>query len=203
MDSISATTPVSLTTDTSATSSLAELRSEDFFELLITQLTNQDPLEPTDNEDLLNQISSIRDIELSTTLTDSLKMLTGQQRFASASSLIGRFVTGNSGAEGSVMRGVVVGVRFEADGQPLLQLADGTEIAIDEVATIESAERVAETLIGQAIIGIDQRDASNPEVVEGRVTGTTTNEAGETMLELDTGADLRFRDFVSIVSYEM
>jgi hypothetical protein len=130
-------------------------------------------------------------------------MLTGQQRFASASSLIGRFVTGNPGAEGSVVRGVVVGVRFEADGQPLLQLADGTEVPIDEVATIESAERVAETLIGQNIIGIDQRDQSDPEVVEGRVTSTTTNENGETMLELDTGADLRFRDFVSIVSDEV
>ena len=90
---------------------MADLRSEDFFQLLITQLTNQDPFEPTENEDLLRQISSIRDIELSTVLTNSLHLLTGQQRFSSASSLIGRHVTGLPDADGAVMRGMGVGIR--------------------------------------------------------------------------------------------
>ncbi len=47
-----------------------ELGSSDFLKLMLTQLTNQDPLEPTGNEELLRQISSIREIELSTTLTE-------------------------------------------------------------------------------------------------------------------------------------
>lgn len=202
MDPINAAVPLASSTSTGATNSLADLGSDDFLKLLITQLTNQDPLEPTDNEDLLRQISSIRDIELSTTLTDSLRQLTGQQRFASASSLIGRYVTGVPDAEGTVPRGVVVGIRFEADGQAMLQLADGSEISIDQVATIESAEQAAEMLINQAVVGVDQRDSSAPQVVKGRVTAVRVDDAGETMLELDTGEDLRFRDFVSIASDE-
>lgn len=86
--------------------------SQDFFKLLITQLTNQDPFEPTGNDELLRQISSIRDIELSTTLTDSLRSLTGQQRFTSASTLIGQFVTGVPGPDGVVDSGLVIGIRF-------------------------------------------------------------------------------------------
>jgi flagellar basal-body rod modification protein FlgD len=202
VDPISATTLSSPSTGVAATNALADLRSEDFFQLLITQLTNQDPFEPTENEDLLRQISSIRDIELSTVLTNSLHLLTGQQRFASASSLIGRHITGLPDADGAVMRGLVVGIRFEADGQPMLQLSNGVEIAVDQVASIESAERAAEALIGQTIVGIDQREPSEAEVVEGRVTAVRVGDGGEVMLELDTGADLRFRDYVSISSDE-
>ncbi len=40
----------------------AELGSQDFLKLMLTELTNQDPLQPTDNEALLRQISSIRDL---------------------------------------------------------------------------------------------------------------------------------------------
>ena len=200
MDSISATAPMSPSTGAGATNTVAGLGSEDFFKLLITQLMNQDPLEPTDNEGLLRQISSIRDIELSTTLTDSLQRLTGQQRFSSASSLIGRYVTGIPDADGTVANGMVVGIRFATDGQPMLQLASGVEISIDQVATIESAQRAAEMLIGQTIVGVDQRDSSEPELIEGRVTAVRVGDGGEIMLELDTGEDLRFRDFVGVTS---
>jgi flagellar basal-body rod modification protein FlgD len=91
---------------------MADLGSQDFLKLMLTELTNQDPLEPTDNEALLRQISSIRDIELSTSLTDSIRQLTGQQQIGSSSSLIGQFVTGLPGEDGIVSSGLVVGVRF-------------------------------------------------------------------------------------------
>lgn len=180
--------------------SFAELDSEDFLKLLVAQLTNQDPLEPTGNEELLRQIASIREIELSTALTSSLSKLTGNQRFGSASTLIGRFITSVPGADGTITSGIVSGVRFAADGTPMLQLANGGELSMDNISTIEPLSRAGEALIGRAIVGIDRRDASNPKMVEGIVTSVRVNEQDEVMLELDSGEDLRLRDYSGLGS---
>ena len=179
-----------------------DLGSDDFLRLLIAQIRNQDPLEPVGNDELLNQIASIRDIELSTTLTESLRSLSGQQRFASASSLIGQFVSGRPDESGLSQEGVVVGVRFTEQGEPILQLAGGGELPIDQVGTIQSSLQAAEALMGQAVVGVDRRDPGEPQVVQGVVTGVRLDPSMEVMLELDTGQDLRFRDFVSLASVE-
>lgn len=199
MEAISQTAPINTTGAVGSANSFAGLDSEDFFKLLVTQLTNQDPFEPTGNEELLQQISSIRDIELSTTLTQSLARLSGQQQFGSASALIGQHVSGAPRADGEAIRGLVVGVRFDAGGQPVLLLANGSEMPLDQVSTIEPPIRAAEALVGQTIIGVDQRDPRNSQVVEGLVMAATVDEHGEILLELDSGDDLRFRDLVTVL----
>lgn len=200
MQSIGGVTQVSPASESSSVNSMAALGSEDFFRLLITQLTNQDPLEPTGNEELLRQISSIREIELSTALTRSLEQLSGQQRISSASGLIGQFVTalGNDGA--SVVQGMVRGVRFDAAGQTLLQLADGTELPLERVQTIAPPLVVAEALRGQTVVGVDGRSGGSGEVVEGVVSGVRIDERGDVVLELDTGEALRLQDVVEVRS---
>ncbi len=185
------------TTPARSSNGFDELGSSDFLKLMLTQLTNQDPLEPTGNEELLRQISSIREIELSTTLTDSLKTLTGQQNTSAASTMIGQFVTGIPDADGVSTRGVVVGVRFGADGKPTLLLSGGAQLGVDQVSTIEPPLRAAESLIGQTVVGVDTRDPKNPQVVEGAVVGARVDEKGEVFLELESGGDLRLRDLVT------
>lgn len=183
-----------------ATRGFAELGSEDFLQLLITQITNQDPLEPMGNAELIEQLSSVRELELSVTLTDTLKKLAGQDRFSSASSLIGKFVSALPGADGLTQRGVVQAVRFTDSGQPFLQLSDGTELPIERVATVESPIRAAETLIGQSVTGIDRTKPTEPELVDGVVTAVRAASLGEIFLELDNGKELRFRDVLSATS---
>ena len=180
--------------------SIAALDSGDFFKLLIAQLSNQDPLEPVSNEELLGQISSIREIELSSTLTESLRSLTSQQGLGSASALIGRYVTGLPGPDGIVESGLVVGLRIGDDGRPMLQLSSGAELSLDQVGTIESPASAGEALVGNSIVGVDRRDPTNPELVEGVVTAVRVGENSEVLLELDTGEDLRLRDFVGMTS---
>lgn len=203
MEILSPTTVAGASGRTGAATSVADLSSDDFFRLLITELQHQDPLEPMDNADLLRQISSIREIELNATLTDSLQSLTGQQGFASASSLIGQFVTTHPDEFGNVQAGVVVGVRIVPGASPVLQLADGSEVSIDRVNLIEPALKAAEALVGQNVIGLDRRDVIHPEVVEGVVTGVRIDSLGDTMLELDTGEDLRFKDVVQVVAGDL
>lgn len=183
-----------------ANNSFAELGSEAFLQLLIAQITNQDPLEPMGNAELLEQLSSVREIELSTTLTNTLRDLAGQDRFTSASSLIGKYVTSAPGSDGLTHRGLVLGVRFLDGGAPLLQLSDGTELPIEQVLTVEAPIQAAEGLVGLSITGIDRRDTGEIELVEGHVTGVRVEPSGEIFLELDSGQDLRFRDFLAVSS---
>lgn len=193
---------VGSTTPVSKGNSFDQLGSSDFLKLLLTQLTNQDPLEPTGNEELLRQISSIREIELSTTLTDSLRTLTGQQNSSAASSMIGQFVTSMPDADGVSTRGIVMGIRFGEGGKPTLLLSGGMELPLEQVSLIEPPIRAAEAMIGQNVIGVDARDPKNAQVVEGVVTAARVDEKGEVLLELDTGGDLRLRDVVTATAAE-
>jgi flagellar basal-body rod modification protein FlgD len=181
---------------------LPGLGSDDFLRLLITQLRNQDPLEPVGNEELLQQIASVREIELSTTLADSLRVLTGEQRFGSASALIGQFVTSVADENGVAQSGLVEGIRFDDQGRPILRLSNGSELPLDQLARVEPPVRAAELLIGSAVGGVDRRKSAGPEVVEGVVTGVQVDAAGEVVLELDTGANLRFRDVIMVTPAE-
>ena len=111
-------------------------------------------------------------------------------------------MTGLGAADGTAASGIVVGVRFTEGGRPILQLSNGTEMPVEQVSTIEPPLRAAEMLVGQTIVGLDRRDPADPQVVEGIVTAARVDAQGEVLLELDTGEDLRFRDFVRLAPAE-
>jgi flagellar basal-body rod modification protein FlgD len=196
VDSINAATTTASDTGGRPVTAMADLTSQDFLKLLVTQLTYQDPLEPMGNEELLRQISSIREIELSTTLSDSLRNLTGQQHFSSVSGMIGQHVTTVPDEVGATVSGVVVGVRFTSSGEAVLVLSNGVETPLQQVAGIQSPLRAAEALVGQHVIGVDRQDPGDPRAVEGVVTSVRVDEQGEPVLELDSGDALRMRDLV-------
>jgi flagellar basal-body rod modification protein FlgD len=75
---------------------MSALTSEDFTQLIITELTKQDPLQPNDTNELLNQIATIRSIESDTSLSTSLSSLVKQNDFSSAATLIGKNISGVS-----------------------------------------------------------------------------------------------------------
>jgi flagellar basal-body rod modification protein FlgD len=104
------------------------LRGEDFMKILITQLQYQDPFEPMGNQEMVAQIASIRDLEMNTQLTGSLRLMTEQQRVGSAAALIGKYAKGEvSDAEGNVftIEGIVTGIRFTQKGEAMLELDTG------------------------------------------------------------------------------
>src|SRR5258707_4240413 len=87
-----------------------QLNTDDFIKMMVTQLQNQDPLEPAKNQELLAQMSQIGQLQSSSDLTDSLKGLTTQNQIGAASSLIGKKVEGLDDQNDPV-DGVVSGVR--------------------------------------------------------------------------------------------
>ena len=77
-----------------ATGGLSNLSSGDFFKLILTELTKQDPLAPNDTNALLQQISAVRSIQSDMDLSQDLGRLVQQNEFAAAATLVGKTVSG-------------------------------------------------------------------------------------------------------------
>ena len=76
--------------------SINELDLDDFLKLMITELQNQDPLNPLENDQLISQIGEIRSVGATDKLTQTLDAVLLGQNLTSATNLIGTHVTGLS-----------------------------------------------------------------------------------------------------------
>ena len=138
---ISSVPTTTTTTDSSTSKSVADMTSDDFLKLLVTQLSSQDPFNPVTNQDLLNQVSSIRNLEMNqeqlTTnqqLASSINGLSLQSSINSASGCIGKPVTGTDDS-GAAISGTVTGVRVDS-GNVLLDLDSGQSLGLGSVTQI-------------------------------------------------------------------
>jgi flagellar basal-body rod modification protein FlgD len=111
----------------------AGLTANDFMKLLITQLQNQDPSKPMDNDALLSQLSSMRNLQSNIELSNTLKSITGNQQLATASNFIGKFVVGRSTAQQDL--GGIVHRASVRDGQTFLGIGDH-EILLEDVTDV-------------------------------------------------------------------
>jgi flagellar basal-body rod modification protein FlgD len=96
------------------TSNTNELSSDNFMELLIAQIQNQDPMKPMDNAEFLSQIATINQVSGIQELNDSFKDLSNSlvsNQALQAASLIGREVLAPTGLgvlqQGGSIRGSV------------------------------------------------------------------------------------------------
>jgi flagellar basal-body rod modification protein FlgD len=93
---------------TSATSQT--LSEQDFLNLLVTQMTSQDPLNPETNQDLLSQMVGFSTLASNTTTQTDLGQMAGGQTFSEANSLIGSQVNLQTDSNGDTTQGIVSGV---------------------------------------------------------------------------------------------
>ena len=73
---------------------LNDIDLNDFLKLILTELQNQDPLNPTDNAALLQQVAELRGISSNDQLVSNLKGFSNTQELSTASSLIGETIKG-------------------------------------------------------------------------------------------------------------
>lgn len=121
----------------------AEMASEDFVKILMTELTNQDPLEPNDSQAILNQLSSLRNIESQTQLQDKLESLVLQNELSQAGGMIGKKIEALD-EESDKIEGIVTAVRV-VDGKAELELDTGKTVAMDRVTRITEKSPAAPT----------------------------------------------------------
>ena len=143
MSSAISATSGSSGTDASATAGrgMEDLTSDDFLKIMLAELTNQDPLEPTSNQDLLNQIANIRSLESESAMVKAIEDLRSSQQLGSAGALIGKQVSGLT-ASGDSVAGTVDRVRM-VEGEVILRLADGVEVPFDRVIEISAPQGAA------------------------------------------------------------
>lgn len=114
------------------------LKSEDFIKVLLSELSNQDPFEPQDSGALLEQLSSLRNIESQLALQDKLESLVLQNELTSAGVLIGKTVAGLD-ANNSQVQGLVVSVRVQ-DSKAILELDTGKTLPLDRLTEISQPQ---------------------------------------------------------------
>lgn len=97
----------------SSSGGLSDLDMDGFLRLLISEMQNQDPMNPMDNSQMIEQISQIRSVSATTELSDTLGKLSSNQQLVTASGLIGKNVDG-LGDSGEVS-GIVDRVTVQVD----------------------------------------------------------------------------------------
>ena len=106
----------SVGTDSSSSSrgenALGNVDMDQFLELMITELQNQDPLNPMENSELVAQIGQIREIGATNSLTETLHAFLDGQSLTTASSMIGKEIVALSDT-GEEVRGVIERVSVE------------------------------------------------------------------------------------------
>ena len=121
-------------TASAKTGATKTLSGSDFLNLMIQQLSQQDPLSPTDSNQLLSQMSQISTLQSNTDMQASLKGLTLQQSIGAGGNLIGKTITGLD-ANGNALQGVVTSIKV-ADQQVNLELDTGNELPMQNVTLI-------------------------------------------------------------------
>lgn len=97
-----------------------------FMTLLVAQLRNQDPLNPTTNEDFIAQLAQLESLDETKKISNSLSTMVSSQDFSSASTLIGKTVSGVSNTEAGNpidFRGIVNSVSQE-NGKVNVKITD-------------------------------------------------------------------------------
>ena len=110
---------------TSSTSSLSsEISMENFLTLFVTQLQNQNPLDPTDNSEFMSQLAQFSTLEQEQQQTEYLSDISSigsaslqLDQISLASTFIGKTIEYSDGSSSSeTLSGVVEGVKLEEDG---------------------------------------------------------------------------------------
>ena len=100
---------------------------DDFLDLMITELQNQDPLNPMENDELLAQIGQIREIASTEQLTSTLEAVLLGQNVTSATNLIGAEIEAISD-DNQRVSGIVTSVAI-SDGEPKLNVDESARIS--------------------------------------------------------------------------
>lgn len=111
----------------------AGMGKDDFMQLLISQLKNQDPMKPMEDKEFITQLAQFSALESMEKLTEQMEELTGSQLLVQAATLIGKQVTAKL-ESGEVVSGTISQVKI-VDGRPMA-VVNGKEIDTSLITTV-------------------------------------------------------------------
>lgn len=131
---LSAAQPTATPSSSSANGSLS---SDAFLKLIVAQLQNQDPTQPTDTSAFMTQTATLNQIESTQQMTDAMSLLLRNGLSQQATALVGRTVTYQD-ADGKTQTGKVTGATFSG-AAPQLQIAGAAgDVALGSVTSVIS-----------------------------------------------------------------
>jgi flagellar basal-body rod modification protein FlgD len=110
--------------DSAAAQATPTLNYDDFLQLMVAQLQNQDPLNPTDSSQFMSQIAEFSSVEQSINANSKLDQLLVNSNISQASTMIGLTITGTDGTQG-----VIQSVRIDSSGSTAI-LTNGKQVPI-------------------------------------------------------------------------
>jgi flagellar basal-body rod modification protein FlgD len=112
----------------------------DYMKLLITQLQNQNPLEPMDNNEMASQLAQFSQLQQLETMNSSFADILSTTERNYANSLIGKeisFASENDTDARDVTSSIVEEVINNVNGEIILVTADHT-IALEDVISVKN-----------------------------------------------------------------
>ena len=125
--------PVQRELEQSGQSGLGNLETEDFLELLINQLQNQDPQSPLEQQEMMSQISQITQLQQNEQLSNKIDGITTSNRENQFISILGSDVNVET-TEGQSLSGQLSSVKFDG-GNTLLNIG-GEEVNSASILSI-------------------------------------------------------------------
>ncbi|MFP4199446.1 MAG: flagellar hook capping FlgD N-terminal domain-containing protein [Halanaerobium sp.] len=113
-----------------------DLGQDAFFKILITQLQNQDPLNPMEDREFVSQMAEFSSLEKNEKIYSLLEEKMGSNQVLENSNLIGKEISAD--VEGVDMTGVVTSVKSSED-KVLAVLDSGSEIDVNNINQIKEA----------------------------------------------------------------
>ncbi|KAB0679892.1 flagellar hook assembly protein FlgD [Aureimonas leprariae] len=139
MSAVSATSAASAATSTDTTKSTHKTDAEknaldynSFLQLLVAQMKNQDPLNPSDPTEQLSQLASFSNVEQSIKLNDKLSSLLTVSSLGQADGVIGRTITSADGTVSGVVKSVTI-----KNGAAVATLASGGTVDLGNGIKVE------------------------------------------------------------------
>ena len=179
-----ATTDNSLAAASKAVSGSSSLGKDAFLQLLVTQLKNQNPLDPQDNTAFVAQLAQFSSLEGITTLNDTVNSISGNfqsSQALQASSLVGRSVIVQTSeayvdpASGKAFNGTVVVADANSTPTVTITNADGEVVRTLDLGTQQA---------GNSEFTWDGKDDEGALLEKGSYTFTAANktDTGSTAL---------------------
>ncbi|MDD3799218.1 MAG: flagellar hook capping FlgD N-terminal domain-containing protein [Novosphingobium sp.] len=131
IDALANVTGTTTTQNTQSATDAFGLSFESLLQIVLTQLTYQDPLKPMDNFEFVSQLAQFSQIQQTQDMSEALQTLVAAQSGAQAASLLGKMVDVPAG--GVTLSGQVTAVAFE-DGSPSLTIKTADDQTISNIA---------------------------------------------------------------------
>ena len=145
--------------ETESSEDRLQIAREEFFQILITELQSQDPLEPMDNQQMLAQLAQLETLDAQNKMTSGIDNLVETIQFSKlndASSMLGKVVVGSVSQQKLDDIGLPV---LDVDGNPVYE-----DVPVEGLAErVTSQEGELSLVVLAPVIGNDGQPVTDPQ----------------------------------------